>query len=501
MDRQTLSNLIEHSKQGNREAMEQLLIYAHTQVSYQCRRLLNDAQQAENMTGRILNTLALQIDKIESADHFHKWLGNVTAARCMRKRNKTGVPEYMPESLDMAFPSNELSRAQTAQVVGILADALEENSRICLILSVCCAVSTNAIAQMTGFPEAEVTGLIAQAEGEIQEQMQLYQAQGVVFAGSLSIDALLRIAMFQNPQGAAAEAMAKKAMPPVPPAEPAPVLPKKRPDILVIVLLCVVMALLLVIGGMILGILGRQGEQEPQTVTVPTEMATEATETTTQPTTEPETEPTTQPTTEPTVPETTVLETTVPETTVPETTEAVETTEATKPPKTATTKPASKPASKPAATTATQPAEDPDYNPGQGEDGHTHQYFTVPAPGNQTCSKAGQIYRLCSICKKGVMVDDPARPALGHDFQVNIVVAPTTEAQGYTVYTCSRCGKNENRDYLPALTQPEQPSAEENQPPAEENQPSSGESSATQTPPADDHQNVSSGGESASPEA
>ena len=42
--------------------------------------------------------------------------------------------------------------------------------------------------------------------------------------------------------------------------------------------------------------------------------------------------------------------------------------------------------------------------------------------------------------------------ALGHDFVAGEVVAPTFDAQGYTVYDCSRCDATENRDFVNALT-------------------------------------------------
>ena len=41
--------------------------------------------------------------------------------------------------------------------------------------------------------------------------------------------------------------------------------------------------------------------------------------------------------------------------------------------------------------------------------------------------------------------------ALGHDMVAGEVVAPTLDAQGYTVYGCSRCDVTENRDFVDAL--------------------------------------------------
>lgn len=465
MDKQTLSNLIERSKNGNRKAMEQLLIFAHTPVLWQCRRLLNDQQLAEEMTERILKALASHIDKIDGADHFHKWLGNVTATRCMRKREQVTIKDYIPESQDQSFPSNELSKAETAQVVQILADSLPEEHRICLLLSACCGVGTTAIAQMTGFAEETVTKYITEAELGIREQMQVYQDQGVVFAGRLTIGALLRNAMFGKPNRSAAAAMIRKVLPPIPAA---PVQPPKQPNNTVKILLCVAIALVLLLVLMICGIMIKNKAQEAEEPTLPSTSATTAVTETTEVTTEPTTEATTEPTTEPTTQPTTE------ETTIPETTEAVETTEATEIPETTVPKTNSNPVTNTGSTTSnntTKPTTDPNYNPGQGEDGHTHDFFTVPAGQNATCTRAAKIHRLCRICNKGVTVDDPDNPALGHDYQVNIVVAPTTSSQGYTNYKCTRCSDSYDSDFVDPLPAPEtQPSVVETQAPAEESQ-------------------------------
>ena len=478
MDKQTLSNLIEQSKKGNQKAMEQLLIYAHTPVSYQCRRLLNDPQLAEGMTERILKSLASQIEKIESADHFYKWLGNATAARCMRKREQAGIKEYISDTKNVSFPSNELSKAETAQVAQILADSLPEEYRICLLLSSCCRVGTKAIAQMTGFAEETVTKYIAEAELGIREQMQVYQNQGVVFAGSLSVAALLRNAMFLDKNRSAAAAMSRKVLPPVPAA---PVQPPKRPNNIVKVLLCVAIALVLLLMLLIWGVIRNKSAQEAEETTLPTTTATTAVSETTEATTEPTTQPTTEPTTE--------------ETTLPETTEAIETTQATEVPETTAPKPTSTPVTNTGSTASNstpKPTESSDYNPGQGEDGHTHDYFTRPSGQNATCTKAAQIYRLCSICKKGIITDDPDNPPLGHDYQVNAVVQPTTTSKGYTNYRCTRCGDSYDADYVDPLPAPTQPPVVETQPPVVETQPPMIE---TQAPVVESQLPVSDSGE------
>ena len=454
MDKKTLQTLIEQSKKGSRKALEQLLVFAYTPVSFQCRRLLNDQKLAESITEKILKALSIQVDKIENADHFHKWLGNVTATRCMRLREKSDIKEYVSDTQYLDFPSNELSKAETAQVVEILADALPEELRICLILSACCKVSQKGIAQMTGIPEEAVAANLAEAERGILEQIQVYQSQGVVFAGTLAVAALLRTAMYGKQNRETAAAMVRKVLPPVTPtsatvaAVSKPVKPPKKPNNTVKILLFVAVALVLLVVLLICGALmsnkAQDTEETTQPSTIATIAATETTEATTEATTKPATEPTTEPTTE--------------ATTVPETTEAVETTEATEVPETTAPKSTNKPATNTGSTNTNNtpnPTTDPNSNPGQGEDGHTHDFFTVPAGQNATCTSAAKIHRLCRICQHGVTVDDPDNPPLGHDYQVNIVVQPTTTSKGYTSYKCTRCGKSYDDNFVDPLPAPE----------------------------------------------
>ncbi len=72
MDKQKLSHLIEESKKGSAKAMVQMLLYAYSPVSFQCRKLLNDPMLAEDMSEKVLRSLASNIIKIENIDHLHK---------------------------------------------------------------------------------------------------------------------------------------------------------------------------------------------------------------------------------------------------------------------------------------------------------------------------------------------------------------------------------------------------------------------------------------------
>lgn len=466
MDSRTLANLLEQSKNGNRKALEKLLIFAHTPVLWQCRRLLNDQQLAQDMTGQILKGLAAQINEVEDPEHFHRWIGTMTATRCMKMRKLGEIKEYIPENQDPFFPSNELSMAETAQVAQILADSLPEDLRICLLLSVCCRVGVRTITKMTGFVEDTVKKNIAEAELAIREQMQVYQAQGVVFTGTLSTAALLRSAMFANPNRSEAGTVVAKVLPPVPAA---PVQPPKKHNNTIRILLCALMALVLVLAFMGCSIVLKSRGEDPERTTQPstaeTTSVTETTQAVAEETTEAVTEATTEPTTEATTEPATEADT------VPETTEAEVKAEQPAASQTAAQKPSSNSSvdlGAPGLDIIKKPSGS-DYN--KPDDGHTHEYISMGAPGNPTCTKPGRVYRVCKYCNTGVEVDDPNRPALGHDYQLDRVVPPTTTAQGYTVYKCTRCSSKYEADFVDPLPASEtRPDVTQTQAPAQETQ-------------------------------
>ncbi len=94
------------------------------------------------------------------------------------------------------------------------------------------------------------------------------------------------------------------------------------------------------------------------------------------------------------------------------------------------------------------------------DDGHTHgNYYDIPHL-KANCTNPGTVYRQCGYCNMGMEIPDPVNyPPLGHDYYANIVVPPTTTSQGYTVYTCRRCGDNYDSDFTdPLPTEAPQPS-------------------------------------------
>ena len=71
-----------------------------------------------------------------------------------------------------------------------------------------------------------------------------------------------------------------------------------------------------------------------------------------------------------------------------------------------------------------------------------------------TCTATGSYDAVtyCSLCGEEMRrVKGVRTPVLGHNFEAGDVIPPTCTADGYTVYTCTRCGETENRDATAAL--------------------------------------------------
>lgn len=73
-----------------------------------------------------------------------------------------------------------------------------------------------------------------------------------------------------------------------------------------------------------------------------------------------------------------------------------------------------------------------------------------------TCTDPAQYWYSCSCGARGTETFASGGP-LGHAWASTSVVPPTETEQGYTIYTCDRCGLTEQRDFVPATGQGDDP--------------------------------------------
>ena len=207
MNKESLILCVQAAQKGDRQALEQLLLYAYGIVDYQCRKLLPTAQAADKMTAIVLKAVVSKLDSLENPEDFFSWLGKLTSVRCMRIRAtllENGQADAAEDKKSFSFPGMDLNKAETAQVAVMLADMLEDRQRLDLYLYSLCGLSAKAISQLTGYTEAAIQADLQDAQTAIQKQMQYYASQDVHFTQAESLPALLRTDMLlhQDPERA-----------------------------------------------------------------------------------------------------------------------------------------------------------------------------------------------------------------------------------------------------------------------------------------------------------
>lgn len=457
MNSQRFVKLISQAQAGDKASLEQLLLQAFTPVSYQCRKLLQNEQAAKTITKKILRHIPAKLDTLPSPESFEPWLGGLTANYCLQAWHQQEAQEVSPDK-KLNIPGDHLDERELAMVVDQIVNALPDEARICLILYCCCKIPASSMIRVTGFSESDIKAHLSQAQAHINTQLKTLAQQGIRFVSVTSIPDLLQMAMYtpRNPKAAAAMVSGilgkKQAAAPVPKR-------KQTTPAGLKVAVAVVSALLVAMIGLIVFLeRNRQAAWEEAETAVTTEATTLPTETTIS-TTAPETTAETN------------TETTV-ETTVETTAETtVETTEATTEP---TTEPA--PQAQPAqgsqaasgsSNTAPKPSSPTGGNAASGVGGsttsaggnHTHSYQDAGPIGVTPagCESPGSRLKICFVCGDQVRyVDEAGLPPHGHSYSSK-VKEPTEGREGFTIHTCTRCGKTYMDNYVPKLPPATQP--------------------------------------------
>ncbi len=87
--------------------------------------------------------------------------------------------------------------------------------------------------------------------------------------------------------------------------------------------------------------------------------------------------------------------------------------------------------------------------------GHNIENVTWTVETPATCEAAGYRYKLCSVCDEKAVEETPA--ATGHDWEAGTPVAPTCQADGYTLYTCANDPTHTKNDDIVKFQEPAAP--------------------------------------------
>ena len=147
MEKAQLIEIIQKSKDGDMEAMEKLLLHAHTSVSYQCRKMIKNEQDAEDMTQEILVTVYQKLDTLKEPAAFYQWLKRITATRCINTVTRTHVElqfaedeeghsilDTLEEMDERKVPDKWMDNRETTRMIAEIVDGLPEAQRLCTLM-------------------------------------------------------------------------------------------------------------------------------------------------------------------------------------------------------------------------------------------------------------------------------------------------------------------------------------------------------------------------------
>lgn len=204
MEKEQLIALVKKSQSGDAEAIEKLLLYAHTSVSYQCRKMLGNEQDAEDMTQEVLVTIYTKLDTLQEPAAFHKWANQITTSRCINALNRTHV-EYqfaedeeghsildtLEELDEQMIPDKAIDNAETVRMIEEIVDGLPDVQRAATLMFYYNEMSVKEIAQAMRVSENTVKSRLNYARKAIKEKVLDYEKQGVKLYGLSPLPFLL----------------------------------------------------------------------------------------------------------------------------------------------------------------------------------------------------------------------------------------------------------------------------------------------------------------------
>lgn len=192
MEKEQLIALVKKSQSGDPEAMEKLLQYAHTSVSYQCRKMLTNAQDAEDMTQEVLVTIYNKLDTLQEPAAFSKWANQITATRCINALNHTHVEyqfaedeeghsilDQLEELDEQVIPDKAIDHRETARMISEIVTNLPDAQRAATLMFYYSEMSVNEIAKTMGVSENTVKSRLNYARKAIKEKVLDYEKQGI----------------------------------------------------------------------------------------------------------------------------------------------------------------------------------------------------------------------------------------------------------------------------------------------------------------------------------
>lgn len=200
MNEKTLTALAMRTLAGEDDARQKLLAEAYAPVSYQCRLILRDWDEAQSITDDIMQMLNGELDSLNHPADFSKWMQRLIASKCSDALGYLhwygAAAEPDEEAVEVIpAPGKFLDETQTAFYVADIIEHLPGDSRLCAVLYGCGGMSLEDISRHTDFSEAVVRRQLDLARNAVQTNVKRCQEEGVTFIALGSMPIMLSAAM------------------------------------------------------------------------------------------------------------------------------------------------------------------------------------------------------------------------------------------------------------------------------------------------------------------
>lgn len=200
MNEKEFTTLAVRTQAGEEGARRSLLETAYSAVSFQCRLILRNAEEAEKITAEIMEMLNNELDSLDNPANFQKWMQKLIASKCSHalaylRWYTWAAEESADDAGGMVLNGKLIDEAETALYVTSLVEQLPDDERLCAVLYSCGEMSLQDIARHTDFSEDTVRIQLDLVKETIKSQLNQRREEGYTFIALGTMPIMLCAAM------------------------------------------------------------------------------------------------------------------------------------------------------------------------------------------------------------------------------------------------------------------------------------------------------------------
>ncbi len=192
MERTQIAALVQKARAGDKAAMSSLLETAYGSVIFQCRKIMQHPEDAEDMAQEVVLTIYQNLGKLQDPEKFLGWSNRIAAHMCLNQKqrhpkdlqfledeNGRSFLDTIEDADQQHVPDAVLDNEETKKMVVDLIDALPEAQRTAVYLYYYSEMSVREIAALTGVSENTVKSRLNYGRKALKDGFLGYEKDGV----------------------------------------------------------------------------------------------------------------------------------------------------------------------------------------------------------------------------------------------------------------------------------------------------------------------------------